>query len=178
MRKKPDKPPEAAIQATKERGLELLMLGMGRTEVARELKVDRSTVWKWMHDPTFAARLKETQQQSRERARVRVNELAMHALDACERCLDDEDGRVAMAAAKVILDRVDPVGSASEQAREMLQAYLVGIVAHLAGDLSAQTFTETRESLGRFVQHGGVAKALPQGLSVKVETVDATKGAA
>jgi hypothetical protein len=80
--------------------LEALMAGVGMKEAARECKVHRATIYRWMkHDPDFKAALAAWQQQALTSARSRL----LSAVDAAAGLLVERLDRGDMKAALAIL---------------------------------------------------------------------------
>jgi len=73
------------------KALELLTGGASRVETAEALGVHRSTVCRWLQDPTFAEELESAQQSLRQRVLSRLELLVPRALEALEQDLIDPD---------------------------------------------------------------------------------------
>lgn len=71
------------------RALERLLEGLAPTAVARELGVDRSTLWRWRATPWFAARYREALDERAGDAALRLDAAAGAALDLLESVIED-----------------------------------------------------------------------------------------
>jgi hypothetical protein len=88
------------------RGLDLMVRGCSITQVALELGVNRTSVWRWTKEPIFAAALAEAQREVLDEARTRIKLLATSAVEALAVTLaeaDDPSARIR--AATALLDR-------------------------------------------------------------------------
>lgn len=93
--------------------MELLAAGYTDTATAHELGVDRGTVRRWRGEPDVAAALARARHEREtaaadalDDARRILAEAAPRAAQALVDALDDDDPRVALAAASALLDRV------------------------------------------------------------------------
>lgn len=113
--------PHAVGPIGRERAVALLAAGYTDTAVGHELGVDRGTVRRWRHEPDVAMALAAARREREaaaaealDDARRILCEAAPRAAQALVDGLDDDDPRVALAAAAAVLDRVGMVkGSAA-----------------------------------------------------------------
>lgn len=124
----PDKPPQRRVVGAvgvvgRARAVELLAAGYTDTAVAHELVVDRGTVRRWRGEPDVAAALARARREREtaaadalDDARRILAEAAPRAAQALVDALDDDDPRVALAAAAALLDRVGMVKGAAAPA--------------------------------------------------------------
>ena len=63
--------------------------GRSLVEVAADVGVDRSTLWKWRTSPTFATALSEAMTHGLDAAKSRIASLREKSLDVIESILDD-----------------------------------------------------------------------------------------
>lgn len=91
----------------RERARAQLAEGRTPTEVAEALGVERSTVWRWLQRPDFAALASQFNGTSVEGARARIGALVSDALEVLEAVLRDPGAPVQarIQAAREILDR-------------------------------------------------------------------------
>lgn len=114
----PDKRPRPKVVGAvgpvgRARAVELLAAGYTDTAVGHELGVDRGTVRRWRGEPDVAAALAAARREREtaaadalDDARRILAEAAPRAAQALVDALDDDDPRVALAAAAALLDRV------------------------------------------------------------------------
>lgn len=106
---KPDKIRQLSIE--QENAIEHLLQGKSDRAVAETVSVSRQTVWEWRkHDPLFIAELNRQRSEMWMEARERLESLANRALDVVEAQLDSDDPKVALAAAKYILQGTSLLG--------------------------------------------------------------------
>jgi transposase-like protein len=88
------------------RALLLVAAGRGSIEVANELGVDRTTVWRWRRRPDFQEELGELQGQQRTELHDKVQKLANKAVDVLESVMDDAEagGSARVQACRAALD--------------------------------------------------------------------------
>jgi len=101
------------------RAVDLLAAGRTNTEVAAEIGVDRTTVWRWGTDPFFRAELARRRHELWNASADRMRALLPRAFDAFEKALDDGDWRAALAILKLagISDlSLDAIGSTDPDA--------------------------------------------------------------
>ena len=108
--------PHAVGPIGRERAVALLAAGYTDTAVGHELGVDRGTVRRWRHEPDVAMALAAARREREaaaaealDDARRILCEAAPRAAQALVDGLDDDDPRVALAAAAALLDRVGMV---------------------------------------------------------------------
>lgn len=119
------------------RAAELLVEGRTDSEVAAELEMDRTTIWRWRSiHPAFRAELARLRASVWEASEDRLRRMRVKALETLDRALDG-DGRGAVRAAMALL-RVapPPPDSAPETAeryveREVVTADSLGGLAEL-----------------------------------------------
>ena len=112
--------PHAVGPIGRERAVALLAAGYTDTAVGHELGVDRGTVRRWRHEPDVAMALAAARREREaaaaealDDARRILCEAAPRAAQALVDGLDDDDPRVALAAAAALLDRVGMVKGAT-----------------------------------------------------------------
>jgi hypothetical protein len=101
------------------RAVDMLIAGMTNTEVAAEIGVDRTTVWRWGTDPFFRAELARRRHELWNSMADRMRALLPRAFDAFEKALDEGNWRAALAFLKLagISDlSLDAIGSTDPDA--------------------------------------------------------------
>ncbi len=75
-----------------QRAITLLLQGKSQTEIARELNIDRTTLWNWRtKDPVFTAELNKAQAELYAQAVSRLYSLTTKALETLEEILEKSD---------------------------------------------------------------------------------------
>lgn len=87
--------------------LSLLLAGKSVVETAKTMGLARQTLTKWKADPEFNAALVEELQGLRDASVMRVANLSSKAFETIERLLGSENDAIALASAKLILERLD-----------------------------------------------------------------------
>jgi hypothetical protein len=73
-----------SMEARRERALEMMLAGAFDTTIAKELGVDRRTIYRWREDPEFAEELEERRLEIRDAFYARLLGMAGAAMDALE----------------------------------------------------------------------------------------------
>ena len=105
------------LQPNQHHALELLTAGQTVPEVAEELAVDRSTVWRWTQDPTFASELSRSRRESLDEARQTLQGVTLTAVSVLVGIATDSDltPGVRLRACCAILDRAGISAANSHQ---------------------------------------------------------------
>lgn len=109
------------------RAVDLLASGRAASEVAAELGVDRTTLWRWLQEPPFAASLNSRRLEIWQTSNDRLRALLCRAAEVLEQALAASDIRVALALLRLggpaELGRIGPT-DAEEIAEELRQGQL------------------------------------------------------
>lgn len=93
--------------------IELLIEGtLTKEQIAKNVHVSRSTLYKWLEDEDFTAEYEYRLEEIERQTRARIRRMTAKALDRQERILDTS--RNDMAAASVAADVLDRAGYAPE----------------------------------------------------------------
>lgn len=93
--------------------IELLVEGtLTKEQIAKSVRVSRSTLYKWLKDEDFNAEYEYRLEEIERQTRARIRRMTVKALDRQEKILDT--GRNDMAAASVAADVLDRAGYAPE----------------------------------------------------------------
>lgn len=95
-----------AVKRDKERALELAIAGHTRVAIARAMDVAPDTVSSWLNTPAAAARIDRAMDYSRSSAVRALKALAEKAVERLADALDSPNERIALDAARTVLDRV------------------------------------------------------------------------
>ena len=97
------------LQPNRQRAIDLLLAGQSCREVAEELSVNRSTVWRWTQDPDIAEELQTLRSDRRKAIRESVDSAALEAVEVLRDLMRDQSipPAVRARAACSLLDRVD-----------------------------------------------------------------------
>jgi hypothetical protein len=84
------------------RAVDLIALGKSDIEVARELALERSTIWRWRKDPAFQTELARRREELWSSSVDRMSALLGPTLDVLAEALDDGDRNIAMQFLKLL----------------------------------------------------------------------------
>ena len=82
--------------------IDLLLQGRSITEVSKELKVDRSTIYRWQGDVHFEAERNKKARELRDSSKARLAQLADKSLAVIDDALDSGDAKTALSVLKGI----------------------------------------------------------------------------
>ena len=82
---------EALLSDPQVRAIDLLLLGRGVQEIADEVGVDRSTLWRWRQIPAFQAELNRRREALWSGYTDRIRSLLKMSLEVLEMALDQGD---------------------------------------------------------------------------------------
>jgi transposase len=129
-------PPEPPDQ--RDRAQELLLFGLNVPEVARELGVSRSTVWRWTRSPDFAARYRVAAQKRVSEAAERLDDAAEGAVAVLSELAEAEEqpAAIRVRAASALLQHASFARREDPRAppREMPEDFPLLLAARLAAD--------------------------------------------
>ena len=91
------------LSIEQQNAIEFLIQGRSDRSVAEAVGINRSTLYEWRKNPIFVAALNKQRNEMWKESRERLKTLAGSALDTIERQLANDDGRIALAASKLIL---------------------------------------------------------------------------
>jgi hypothetical protein len=84
------------------RAVDLVALGTSESQAARELQVDRSTLWRWQQQPAFQDEIARRRAELWAHSLDRMPSLLDRALDVVADALDDGDRSVAIQLLRVL----------------------------------------------------------------------------
>ena len=104
------------LQPQKQRALELLLVGYAVPDTARELGVNRSTVWRWTQEPEFAAELRSERASRRYAVQEAIHSVALEAVAYLAELVRDPEAppAVRLKAACAVLDRAGVMASGKQ----------------------------------------------------------------
>ena len=115
-----------SLNAQQQQALGLLTTGLRIEEIAKTLRVHRSTIWRWRQDPEFIAQWNQILTDTREEQTRSLLELQQEAIEALRGCLRSENDMVRLRASLSVLEKVASltVGStdSEEVQRDQIQA--------------------------------------------------------
>lgn len=88
----------------------LLLQGLGDAQVARQIGVDRLTIYRWKHEDEFAAELQQQRETLWEHSIERLQSMLDPALEILQRQIAGEDPKTALRAAAILLRVATPAG--------------------------------------------------------------------
>jgi len=108
------------LQPNRQRAIDLLLTGQSCREVAEELSVNRSTVWRWTQHPDVAEALQTLRSDRRKAIRESVDSAALEAVEVLRDLMRDQSipPAVRARAACSLLDRAD-LGESCEEVQEL-----------------------------------------------------------
>ncbi|MDD2541057.1 MAG: phBC6A51 family helix-turn-helix protein [Desulfuromonadaceae bacterium] len=103
--------PPADLVIQKQRAIQLLLEGKAVVQVAEEIGVDRTTVYRWLKEPSFIAERNRQANELRDAAQSRLRALISKSVDVVERQLEAGNLKAALAVLKstgmMALDKPD-----------------------------------------------------------------------
>ena len=120
------------------RAKELMLAGRTDREIAAELGVDPSTVWRWRTDPSFSEELDREQRERFAQVGERLSALVPRAVDTLGEILSDPatPPMLRVRCAETILDRAAWSGGAQERrVQAQVKAEVDGFIRHLVDKL-------------------------------------------
>ena len=105
------------FNAQQTKTLGLLSTGLRIEEIADNIGVHRSTIWRWRQEPEFVAQWNQILADTREEQTRSLLELQQEAIEALRGCLRSENDMVRLRASLSVLERVSSltVGSTDEE---------------------------------------------------------------
>ncbi len=88
--------------------MELMLQGHSDAQVASELHLDRTTVFRWRKSNTFAKKLDEQRHRLMEQSNARLQSLLDPALDILQKQLTGDDPKTALRAAVILVRMANP----------------------------------------------------------------------
>lgn len=126
------------------RALELLIAGHTVPEIAEELGVSRTTVWRWSRQPEFAHAFLELRRTRFESAQMMMDETAFDAIRVLQDVMNDEaqSGASRVAAAREVLDRAgwSPARKAPVRYEGTVKQEIDGFLDRLGEVLDEETY--------------------------------------
>jgi len=99
----------------------LIASGMAIQDVAEELDVHRSTVWRWRQLETFQAYLNSLRREAKLDALDRLLSLQAKALETVRRVMEEGNDSSALNAARYVLEQAEEVQVASADPRDIVR---------------------------------------------------------
>ena len=126
------------LEVKQERALAMIMQGEKDVKIAASLGINRTTIYRWRkYDTEFMKALDERQTLMREAASNGLLELTEAALEAVREALQDDDNRVRLQAARMVLDMLKvnkPEEKQGTTVIDLLEEALSGIETQLGLD--------------------------------------------
>jgi transposase-like protein len=97
----------------------LLLAGRTYADVAREVGIDTSTLYRWRHEPAFAAELRSQFDLMHAATRYGLFSLAADAITALRTALKGQNETARVSAAEIVLDRLG-VGRRSQLSADLV----------------------------------------------------------
>lgn len=109
------------LTAKEQKAVELLAIGKNYNEVAKELKIDRTTLWQWKQKPTFEAYYNSLIKEVKEHTKEKILSLYDEALKTVESCLKSDNDNVKLKIAFYLLDKVENLEYGLTDAKEIIK---------------------------------------------------------
>ncbi len=126
------------LEAKQEQALAMILQGEKDVKIAASLGINRTTIYRWRkYDTEFMKALDERQTLMREAASNGLLELTEAALEAVREALKDDDNRVRLQAARMVLDMLKvnkPEEKQGTTVIDLLEEALRGIEPQLGLD--------------------------------------------
>ena len=109
-------PGEYSPAVTREMAIEMLAQGSSLSAVARPLDINRTTLYRWLHDPHFVAELNAAKKECIALAKAKARQLAAQAIDKINNLMENGPEKIQLEAAKYLLhvgevDKPEEIGS-------------------------------------------------------------------
>ena len=138
---------EATINGKQEKALELVLRGMNDVEVAKEIGVTRQTVSNWRrYNTVFIETLADERKLLREKHQDSINGLVDKAIEVMKNALEDDDPKIRLQAAKLVLSTAALKDSMKEKQEPNEKDALLKELAEAFGFASKELgFTDPRK---------------------------------
>ena len=111
----------ADLTAQQNQALTLLITGRSIPEIAQELGLHRSTVWRWSREPAFEAEFNASVAEARSEQVRSYLSMQEKALETLTNCLESRNDMVRLRASLIVLDRVDKIKYGPVDADEIVR---------------------------------------------------------
>jgi transposase-like protein len=96
------------LSQTQQNAIPLLLQGLSDAQVAQQLNVDRTTLFRWRQDKNFATELEKQRQVLCRQSITRLQSMLEPALDILQKQITGDDPRTALRAASILLRVATP----------------------------------------------------------------------
>lgn len=127
------------LTPAQEQAVYLLASGKSITDVAKEIKVDRGTLYNWFDLPTFQAFYNGLRQEIKALVNDSLFSMHIEALETMRNCLKSENESLAFKAAVQIIEYVKASDTGLVDVREILRAQ-----CNIQNDLGWLDFNESK----------------------------------
>ena len=112
--------PRRDLTSPQIRAIDLMLQGLSDAEVARQLRVDRTTVFRWRKSENFARQLDAQRQALLQQSTARLQTLLDPALDILQKQLQNSDPKIQVRAAAILVRMATPARLARVSAADAL----------------------------------------------------------
>lgn len=109
------------LTAKEQKAVELLAIGKNYNEVAKELNIDRTTLWQWKQKPTFEAYYNSLIKEVKEHTKEKILSLYDEALKTVEKCLKSDNDNIKLKTALYLLNKVESLEHGFSDAKEIIK---------------------------------------------------------
>ena len=134
---------EATINGKQEKALTLMLQGKNDVEVAKSIGVTRQTINNWRHrDTVFIDTLAEQRRVLREEHQDSINRLVEKAIEVLKTGMEDEDPKVRLQTAKLVLSMAElkesKKGEKQQSKDEIIREYVTGDLEAVTQDIGVR----------------------------------------
>lgn len=109
------------LTPTQEKCAVMLASGVSITEIARELGLDRSTMYLWLKKVTFQCYFNHLRKEIQEKLTGNLFELHSSAIDAISKCLESDNESIRLKTAIWIVERLASIQVEEDNVRKVLE---------------------------------------------------------
>lgn len=112
---------ETGLTAVQEKAAQLLLVGMSKTEIANELKIDRGTLYNWIDKLTFQAYMNKLFEEAKKNSELGLFSMVNKAVLALNSSLESDNKSVKLKAAIWLFETIKNMTPGESNPREIIR---------------------------------------------------------